>query len=142
MPRVRNHAAEYARLKARAQAAGLSTRGFRRARKAEPEKYYSHRAQVTLAKRTNAVAAIVAINKARGAQASETQLAKAARKNIAKAPIRVVDSVVDKFDGLWEDWEARAESGEFDGLWEDWEDWAGEYDYDDYHPDELLYYHD
>lgn len=50
-PRVRDHAAEYARLKARAQAAGMSTRGFRRARKAEPQKYYSPRAQVTLEKR-------------------------------------------------------------------------------------------
>lgn len=136
MPRVRNHAAEYARLKARAQAAGLSTRGFRRARKVDPAKYYSPRAQVTLNKRAKAIAAVVAINKSRGAQASETQLANAASIHVRNAPTRVIDSVIDKFDGLWEDW------GEFDGLWEDWEDWADEYDYDDYHPDELLYYHD
>ena len=135
MPRVRNHAAEYARLKARAQAAGLSTRGFRRARKADPAKYYSPRAQVTLAKRSKAVAAIVAINKARGAQASETQLAKAASIHVRNAPTRVLDSVVDIAM-------ARAESGEFDGLWEEWDDWAGEYEYDDYDPHELLYYHD
>ena len=135
MPRVRNHAAEYARLKARAQAAGLSTRGFRRARKAEPEKYYSPRAQVTLSKRKNAVAAVVAVNKARGAQASDAQLANSARIHISKAPTRVIDSVVDIAM-------ARAESGELDGLWEDWDEWVGEYDYDDYDPHELLYYHD
>lgn len=50
-PRVRDHAAEYARLKARAQAAGLSTRGFRRARKQDPDQYYAPRAQVTLESR-------------------------------------------------------------------------------------------
>ena len=135
MPRVRNHAAEYARLKARAQAAGLSTRGFRRARKADPAKYYSPRAQVTLNKRAKAVAAVVAINKARGAQASETQLANAASIHVKNAPTRVLDSVVNIAM-------ARAESGEFDGLWDDWDDWVGEYDYGDYDPHELLYYHD
>lgn len=49
--RVRDHKAEYAAIKARAQAAGLTVRGFRRARKAESTKYYSPRAQVTLKRR-------------------------------------------------------------------------------------------
>lgn len=49
--RVRDHKAEYAAIKARAQAAGLTVRDFRRARKAEPTKYYSPRAQVTLKRR-------------------------------------------------------------------------------------------
>ena len=39
MARVRDHAAEYAALKARAQAAGLSTRAYRRARAENPLKY-------------------------------------------------------------------------------------------------------
>ena len=66
MPRVRNHAAEYARLKARAQAAGLSTRGFRRARKADPAKYYSPRAQVTLNKQRSAIQTLIDAQKSRG----------------------------------------------------------------------------
>lgn len=39
MARVRDYAAEYATLKARAQAVGLSTRAYRRARKDNPLKY-------------------------------------------------------------------------------------------------------
>ena len=66
MPRVRNHAAEYARLKARAQAAGLSTRAFRRARKADPAKYYSPRAQVTLNKKRSAILTLIDAQKSRG----------------------------------------------------------------------------
>ncbi len=54
MARVRDHAAEYAALKARAQAAGLSTRAYRRARKQAPETYYSPRAQKTVARRIQA----------------------------------------------------------------------------------------
>lgn len=54
MARVRDHAKEYAALKARAQAAGLSTRAYRRARKQAPETYYSPRAQKTVARRIQA----------------------------------------------------------------------------------------
>ena len=54
MARVRDHAKEYAALKARAQAAGLSTRAYRRARKQAPETYYSLRAQKTVARRIQA----------------------------------------------------------------------------------------
>lgn len=54
MARARDHAAEYAALKARAQAAGLSTRAYRRARKQAPETYYSPRAQKTVARRIQA----------------------------------------------------------------------------------------
>lgn len=54
MARVRDHAKEYAALKARAQAAGLSTRAYRRTRKQAPETYYSPRAQKTVARRIQA----------------------------------------------------------------------------------------
>ena len=81
MPRVRDHAAEYARLKARAQAAGLSTRGFRRARKAEPEKYYSPRAQVTLSKRRSTLQTLIDAQKSRGVVIS----ADAAKQRLERA---------------------------------------------------------
>lgn len=51
MARVRDHAAEYAALKARAQAAGLSTRAYRRARKENPLKYGAPRTQQTIRRR-------------------------------------------------------------------------------------------
>ncbi len=83
MARVRNHAAEYAALKARAQAVGLSTRAYRRARKAEPQKYYSPRAQKTLQRRANIVDAITSITRQRAPSSySDAELKSSAEKRL------------------------------------------------------------
>ena len=111
-PRVRDHAAEYARLKARAQAAGLSTRGFRRARKQNPDRYYSPRAQVTLetrrrkayAKRAlteDAVDAIVSITSLRASSHHTTDdLITSAEKHIAHAS----DDDLKRFLKAYDEW--------------------------------------
>lgn len=163
MPRVRDHAAEYARLKARAQAAGLSTRGFRRARKAEPEKYYTPRAKKSLVTRT-LVDRIVAANKARGANATDKQLYAAARKRLAKAKpgtIAAFERQWKQTDGqVWEspsstpggdrigggigggnygDDDDDGDYGETDDPGDD--EYYDDYDYEDYDPwEELTYY--
>lgn len=111
-PRVRDHAAEYARLKARAQAAGMSTRGFRRARKQEPDKYYTPRAQITLESRRRkahakrvlsetAIDAIVSVT-AQRAPASHTtdDLIDAAEQRIKHAS----DDQLIKFLKAYDEW--------------------------------------
>ena len=67
MARTRKHKAEYAALKARAEAVGLSVRAFRRERAADPATYYAPRAQVTLNKRATLAFRIAEANRARGA---------------------------------------------------------------------------
>ena len=124
MPRVRNHAAEYARLKARAQAAGLSTRGFRRARKADPAKYYSPRAQVTLAKRTSLVQQLINVHKSRGTSVSQSTVEN--RVQYATPEQRA------NFSRTYQQWEIAADSGE--------RFWLDDDEYDDL--GFLLYYHD
>jgi len=162
MPRVRDHAAEYARLKARAQAAGLSTRGFRRARKAEPEKYYTPRAKKSLVTRT-LIDRIVAANKTRGANATDKQLYAAARKRLAKAK----PGTIAAFERQWKQtngqvWESPPSTrgggggigggnygdddgdyGETDDPGDDeyYDEYYDDYDYEDYDPwEELTYY--
>jgi len=155
MPRVRDHAAEYARLKARAQAAGLSTRGFRRARKAEPEKYYTPRAKKSLVTRT-LIDRIVAANKTRGANATDKQLYAAARKRLAKAK----PGTIAAFERQWKQtngqvWESSTrggggigggdygddDDGDYGGYRDEYYDDYDDYDYEDYDPwEELTYY--
>jgi len=152
MPRVRDHAAEYARLKARAQAAGMSTRGFRRARKAEPEKYYTPRAKKSLVTRT-LVDRIVAVNRARGANATDKQLYAAARKRLAKAK----PGTIAAFERQWKQtngqvWESPSSTrggggigggdyGDDDGDYGETDDPYDDYDYEDYDPWEGLTYY-
>lgn len=124
MARVRNHAAEYAALKARAQAAGLSTRAYRRARKAEPTKYYAPRAQVTLQKRASIVDQIVNVHASRG----HTVSADAVEKHVRYA----TPEQRNRFSRDYVQWEIAADSGE--------RFWLDDDDYDDL--GFLLYYRD
>lgn len=124
MARVRNHAAEYAALKARAQAAGLSTRAYRRARKAEPAKYYAPRAQVTLQKRASIVDQIVNAHASRGHTVSPDVVEKHVRYATPEQRNR--------FSRDYVQWEIAADSGE--------RIWLDDDDYDDL--GFLLYYRD
>lgn len=124
MARVRNHAAEYAALKARAQAAGLSTRAFRRARKAEPTTYYAPRAQATLQKRASIVDKLVNAHASRGHTVSPDTVEK--RLQYATREQRT------RFSRDYVQWEIAADSGE--------RFWLDDDDYDDL--GFLLYYRD
>ena len=123
MARVRNHAAEYARIKARAEAAGLSTRAFRRARKTEPEKYYAPRALAAKHNRERIVQQIQRAHESRGETVSQ--------ETVQKQVNRATPEQRDKFSRTYKQWEVAADSG--DVFWLDDED------YDDL--DVLMYYH-
>lgn len=123
MARVRNHAAEYARIKARAEAAGLSTRAFRRARKAEPEKYYAPRALAAKHNRERIVQQIQRAHESRGETVSQ--------ETVQKQVNRATPEQRDKFSRTYNQWEIAADSG--DVFWLDDEV------YDDLGA--LMYYH-
>ena len=124
MARVRNHAAEYARIKARAEAAGLSTRAFRRARKTDPEKYYAPRALAAKHNRERIVEQIQRAHESRGETVSQ--------ETVQKQVNRATPEQRDKFSRTYNQWEVAADSG--DVFWLDDED------YDDL--DVLMYYHE
>lgn len=127
MARVRNHAEEYARIKARAEAAGLSTRAFRRARKTEPEKYYAPRALAAKHNRERIVQQIQRAHESRGETVSQ--------ETVQKQVNRATPEQRDKFSRTYKQWEV-ADSGDADSgdvFWLDDED------YDDLGA--LMYYH-
>lgn len=123
MARVRNHAAEYARIKARAEAAGLSTRAFRRARKTEPEKYYAPRALAAKHNRERIVQQIQRAHESRGETVSQ--------ETVQKQVNRATPEQRDKFSRTYNQWEIAADSE--DVFWLDDEV------YDDLGA--LMYYH-
>lgn len=123
MARVRNHAAEYARIKARAEAAGLSTRAFRRARKTEPEKYYAPRALAAKHNRERIVEQIQRAHESRGETVSQ--------ETVQKQVNRATPEQRDKFSRTYYQWEVAADSGDVF--------WLEDEDYDDL--DVLMYYH-
>ena len=123
MARVRNHAAEYARIKARAEAAGLSTRAFRRARKADPEKFYAPRALAAKHNRERIVQQIQRAHESRGETVSQ--------ETVQKQVNRATPEQRDKFSRTYNQWEIAADSG--DVFWLDDEV------YDDLGA--LMYYH-
>ena len=123
MARVRNHVAEYARIKARAEAAGLSTRAFRRARKTEPEKYYAPRALAAKHNRERIVEQIQRAHESRGETVSQ--------ETVQKQVNRATPEQRDKFSRTYNQWEVAADSG--DVFWLDDEV------YDDLAV--LIYYH-
>lgn len=138
MARVRNHAAEYAALKARADAVGLSTRAYRRARKAEPQKYYSPRAQKTLQRRATelatrnaAIAALAAANAIRAPSSySAEELYRSAQRHYDEAP---KEGQI-RWNERYQEYQIRYKDN-WEPFWED-------YDAEDSDIDELLYYHD
>lgn len=109
MARVRNHAAEYARIKARAEAAGLSTRAFRRARKTEPEKFYAPRALAAKHNRERIVQQIQRAHESRGETVSQ--------ETVQKHVNRATPEQRDKFSRTYNQWEVAADSG--DVFWLD-----------------------
>ena len=123
MARVRNHAAEYARIKARAEAAGLSTRAFRRARKTEPEKYYAPRALAAKHNRERIVEQIQRAHESRGETVSQ--------ETVQKQVNRATPEQRDKFSRTYKQWEVAADSGDVF--------WLEDEDYDDLGV--LIYYH-
>lgn len=132
MARVRNHAAEYAALKARAQAAGMTTRAYRRARKAEPTKYYSPRAQVTLKRRADLIAGIAAANRARvGSGYSDDELTASAQYHYSKAN----KDVQTRWSEVYQEYQVL-----YDGEWQPFWDDFDELEYEGF--PELFYYHD
>ena len=127
MARVRNHAAEYARIKARAEAAGLSTRAFRRARKTEPEKYYAPRALAAKHNRERIVQQIQRAHESRGETVSQ--------ETVQKQVNRATPEQRDKFSRTYNQWVVDADSGADSGD----VFWLDDEVYDDLGA--LMYYH-
>jgi len=124
MARARNHKAEYAALKARAEAVGLSARAYRRERQADPARYYAPRAQVTLNKRATLAFRIAEANRARGASFPDME---------SRAFTRIEQSTPKQRSALTAILDDHEDSGFDSEFWDDI------YDSDD-DVDPLLYY--
>lgn len=125
----KSHASEYAALKARANAAGMSVRAFKSARKSDPTTHYTPRAQKSLTRRGAAIAAATAINADRAPWVPADTLTERAEARVRRASAKQLDAFVNI-------WQAAPDPDDF---WDSFDDYDfGDVDSDDILP--ILYY--